>query len=260
MLSINYDKISQRILILVFSFFLSCSQCSNHREQPVIVAFVNGEPVTIEEFQDRMVSHRAEVVQYYRQTAGATYNADFWYTEFNGESPVNRLLQITMQELAKIKIEQQLAREYGIVRNTNYRTFKKSWANENKRRIKAFDRGQIFYGPVQYSKDVYYRYIHSNLVIRLLDALQKDHFKPSKIEFCRWLEKQKHLTADKQQLLLFQIQSDPKKVIYQLPDSIPPALQDRFYEYLYDEFIREEMSKADVRVIHHLHKLNFTIY
>jgi len=76
----------------------------------------------------------------------------------------------------QIKIQQIEAKKYGVVSDISYLGFLKALEVENLRRLEAKRNNKVIYGPVQYSEDVYYNYLFSNMVVRLKSVLSEEVF------------------------------------------------------------------------------------
>jgi len=84
--------------------------------------------------------------------------------------------QQDLDYMIRIKIEQLLFREKNVVEDISYKTFIKSFIEENERRKKALDKGEIIYGPKEFQEDDYYSYLHSKRVSLLKEILAADEF------------------------------------------------------------------------------------
>lgn len=76
-----------------------------------------------------------------------------------------------MDQLVKAKVQQIEAKKYGILDDTSYDAFLSKLKQENERRSAALAKGQIIYGPTQYTEQMYYGYVLSNIAIQLKKAL-----------------------------------------------------------------------------------------
>jgi hypothetical protein len=130
------------------------------------VAKVNGEPISARLFQRRLVRSRSLAYRHFRQQYGAEESADFWTTSHEGMTPLGWLKQVTLDECVRIKVEQIVAREQGVVSDISYSAFLKALGRENERRQTALEAGEPIYGPKQYREDEYFTYVFTNMVIR----------------------------------------------------------------------------------------------
>jgi len=158
----------------VIAMVLSFATVASSNEHPdTWVVMVNGEPISVRLFQRRMVRNRASAYQYFRQKYGAEDSADFWTTPYDGEAPLEWIKQKTLDECVRIKIEQVLARDHGVIADAGYGAFLSSLERENERRRKALAAGEPIYGPQQYAEDTYFTYSFTNMVLELKKRLSK---------------------------------------------------------------------------------------
>lgn len=69
-----------------------------------------------------------------------------------------------IDRLLKIKVAQQLAVKYGILKDISFSAFLKEFDVENKRRAEALENKEVIYGPKQYTQLTYYDYRHANMM------------------------------------------------------------------------------------------------
>ncbi len=132
---------------------------------PAWVAKVNGEPISAQLFQRRLIRNRSRAYRHFRQQYGAEESADFWTTSHEGTTPLGWLKQVTLEECVRIKVEQIVAREQGVVSDITYSAFLEALEQENERRQRALGTGEPIYGPKQYREDEYFTYVFTNMVI-----------------------------------------------------------------------------------------------
>jgi hypothetical protein len=130
--------------------------------------------VSESEFQAFLQSNKALTTSYFKRTYNADYDKDFWTASFNGENPLEYAKQKAMDELVKVKIEQIIMKENGIVSDISYETFLKSYDRENKDRARKVANNQPIYGPKKYGKAEYYSYHQSMNVQKLIDKWTKE--------------------------------------------------------------------------------------
>lgn len=137
------------------------------------IATVNGEPIAVNEFRLFMEKNRANVYSYFKQKYGVDDSSHFWTTEINAEIPMNVLKQWAMDEATKIKVQQILGKQHGIIQDISYAAFLKEFKQENKRRQEAVEAKKVIYGPHQYDEQGYYNYILSGIETQLKETLSK---------------------------------------------------------------------------------------
>jgi parvulin-like peptidyl-prolyl isomerase len=135
------------------------------------VARVNGEPIAVGQFRQAGLSNRANVLDYFTSKYGVDGSGDFWNTKFEEEVPMSYLKDRTLKGLIRGKIIQILAKEQELINDISYSNFLKELKEENNRRKGAADRGEVIYGPVQYSEHDYEVYVLNNLELKLEEAL-----------------------------------------------------------------------------------------
>lgn len=164
---------------MIIIFFLNATRVIHAQNLPqdtAIVAYVNGEPVIVREFIQQAQNERSQVIRLFRIKYDCEYDNDFWNRSFDGTTPSDLLKEKTMDTMVQIKVQQILAKNYGINSNISYTEFLKALEQENLRRINAKRNGEVIYGPVQYSEAVYYNYLFSNMVIQLKYLLSEQVF------------------------------------------------------------------------------------
>ncbi len=159
------------VLIAVTALAASYMDSTNQND---IVATVNGEPVTFAELSLFAADQRAKVTSYFQRKYGVEDSSTFWTTPHGGESPIEMVKRLALEQLTKVKIEQALMRDHGIITDTSYQTFLKQLEEENKRREEYVRKNRVIYGPIAYSPKQYYEYLHSNRVVKLMEKLSGD--------------------------------------------------------------------------------------
>lgn len=170
----KYCRIKVSVLIFVFTTVSAIAQ--NSIPDTTVIALVNSEPVSYREFMQQANRERSQVIRYFRITYGRKYTSDFWTQISEGKSPADILKKRSMDTLVKIKVQQILAKKWGIMSDISYNGFLIKLETENKIRLEAKNRNQVIYGPVQYTEDVYYSYLFTNMVNQLKAQLERDFF------------------------------------------------------------------------------------
>ncbi|MCX7708971.1 MAG: right-handed parallel beta-helix repeat-containing protein [Clostridia bacterium] len=142
--------------------------------EDTVVARVSGYPVYARELRQRMEGRRADVYGYILNKYGAQDSENFWRTSFDGEIPGEIVKKAAMEESIRIKVQQILARENGILKDDSYLAFLNELEKENERRKDAIKGKQIIYGPEEYGEAEFFSYAFSNMVIRLKEKLNKN--------------------------------------------------------------------------------------
>lgn len=172
------------IIISIISVFLivtlvfDITQNSNTQ-----VLSINGETISKEEFNMFLIDNKATTISYFYNK----YNIDsseknFWNKEVDGQTPLQMLIDETIDDIVRNKVQQQEAIKYGIINAISYEELVKACEDENKSREKAKQEGEIIYGPIQYDIKQYYSYYFSTIPIELMTKLSKEVLVPTKEE------------------------------------------------------------------------------
>lgn len=161
-------------VLLILGAILLYSLSKSKVSGDMIIATVNGHDITYEEFMQYASKHRANVRSYFMEQYQATDSKDFWEKNFNGEIPIEKLRQATLEELIRVKVEQSEMMTLGIIKDGDFATLLKELEKENEQRLKAIEAGKIIYGPRQYTLRVYIDYVHGERVASLMGKLSKD--------------------------------------------------------------------------------------
>ncbi|MGG1554581.1 peptidyl-prolyl cis-trans isomerase [Paenibacillus ferrarius] len=137
-----------------------------------VVVLINGEPVTVAEFNLLLKDNLAFTYAYFKNKYGIDDKKDFWESTYSGENPLTVVKERTLENLKKIKVQQRLAKEKGVIDEISYTSFLTKWKEENRRRQAAVKSNKVIYGPVQYAEKDYYHYVLSNMITKLKATLQ----------------------------------------------------------------------------------------
>jgi len=146
------------------------------------VARVDGEPISVRLFERRVAANRARAYAHFRQTYGAEDSAGFWTSSYGGETPLAWTKKRALAECVRIKLEQVLAREKGVIEDIGYAAFLENLERENDRRRRALAAGEPIYGPTEYGEDTYFSYLFSNTVIELKRRLGRKELEATEEE------------------------------------------------------------------------------
>lgn len=138
------------------------------------IAYVDDTPITYQEFHYFINKNRASVIRHFGTTHGLKYQKGFWQEQANGTSPAQELKNKALDEAVKMKVQQILAQEQGLMSDISYTTFLDNWTKENQRRTLAVKNKKVIYGPMQYTEKGYFDYVWSNLLIALKKELAKE--------------------------------------------------------------------------------------
>lgn len=156
--------------------FMSCL-FTNDREEIETVATINGEPIQASEFLLILnYNYVAKTYNYFSNTYGVKDYKGFWSNVYDGEKPIEYATKMVLQELTRIKSEQILMKDYGVITDATYEIFLNELQKENDRRKIAVEKKEVIYGPVEYSDYQYYSHVYSTNVNELKRILGKERF------------------------------------------------------------------------------------
>ncbi|OKP98001.1 peptidyl-prolyl cis-trans isomerase [Paenibacillus sp. P46E] len=164
------------LILIGFVKLLPSNSESAEAAQPgsgTIILYVNGEPVTRQEFQLYMDKEKGAVTNEFSLQHNAADQVDYWTTEFGGERPIDRLKSLAADEAAKGKLLQTLAQAKGLVEDSGFGQLMKDWADGNKQREQDISDNKAVFGLGQYDLSQYYFYTLSNLKLELEELMGK---------------------------------------------------------------------------------------
>lgn len=155
------------------------------------IATVDGEPIQLEEFQRAVQANKARVIDFFHEKYGADQSASFWTASYEGEIPFELLKKMALEDSVDLKIQQMTAKEQGVLTDIRYDVFLQHFKDENKRREQAIAKGEVVFGPAQYTEDAYFEYVMVNAVLSVKKHLMEEDWKPDEPELKRFYEKNK---------------------------------------------------------------------
>ncbi|MGG3309441.1 hypothetical protein AB4124_09000 [Paenibacillus sp. 2KB_20] len=171
--------IARTLILLLFSLVVATAiiavvlNMEMRASADEVVLTIDDEPVTVQEFQFFLRQNKAWTTSYFKQKHNADYSEDFWTSAYKGETPLDYARQKTVQDVTRIKTEQSLMKQHGIIQDVSYASFLRDLAAENETRQQKIRQGQPIYGPQQYGADSFYSYTQSMNYQRLIDTLVK---------------------------------------------------------------------------------------
>ncbi len=173
-------------VILLTAILLIINKVTAVKDDDAVLT-VSGEPVSKAEYLFIMSGLKSDVYSYFVNKYGAEENHDFWTESFSGEVPSAILRKKAFDTLKKIKTEQSLMKKYEIADDISFRGFLKDLKAENERRKNAASLDQPIYGPLQFEERVYYEYLHSERVQKLIRVLAGTYLMVSNDEINAYL-------------------------------------------------------------------------
>lgn len=144
-----------------------------------IILYVNGEPVTRQEFQLYMDKEKGAVTNDFNVQYNAEDKEGYWTAEFGGERPIDRLKSRAAEEAAKGKLLQVLALEKGLDYPAAFGQLMKAWEQNNRQREQDISNNKAVYGLGQYDQSQFYFYTLGNLKLKLEELLGTAELKPT---------------------------------------------------------------------------------
>jgi len=138
------------------------------------VMTINGEPVSASEYLLIMERQKASVYLFFKEHQNLDDRPGFWSEEMGPDGPLAKLRNATLEELIRVKVNQGLAKQKGLIQDVTYAAFRADFTSENARRVKALSAGDVVYGPRQYREATYYYKRFGDLVYQLTHAIGKE--------------------------------------------------------------------------------------
>lgn len=152
-------------------------------DQEPVVAFLQNEPITLQEYSGYAYDFIAQAGMKFATAYNADVNdADFWNTEFEGETP---LLWVKKQAEERMRAEkgmQILAKQLGLKESVNWTDQQKEFAAENEARRQKAEKGEVIYGPLQFTRAQFGSYWQSGVEQMVEDHVKKNLVNPTKAE------------------------------------------------------------------------------
>ncbi|MBN1410161.1 MAG: hypothetical protein JW969_04900 [Spirochaetales bacterium] len=217
------------IIFLLFVLVLFLAGCP---VSPVIVGWINGEPVTAAELKFWMQLNRSWVYRYFREKHDLEYDADFWTKSVGNESPLVKLREKALSDIVMVKLEQMEARKYGLINDIGYDAFLRELRAENGRRRKAKEAGEPFFGPEQYTESAYWDYRHSNMVLELRKKILENEANFSRENLMKFYDSEK-----------------AREPLFKQPFSeVEKAVQSLLGDAFYRDYFMKKRQTANVRI------------
>lgn len=155
----------------------------------IMIATVNGDPISIGEFNRQLGLLRASVIDEFKQTYDADYGKDFWNTRHDGATPSDVLKRRSLERAVALKIELKLAQSHGLLQGTSEADLLAEMERENQRRSEAARAGQPLYGPLQLNESAFLDFYLSKIRIALQAKLSEEVMPVSDEELLRHYER-----------------------------------------------------------------------
>lgn len=136
-----------------------------------VILYVNGEPVVRDEYMLFISGNRSAVTTYFKTHYNAEDQENYWATSFGGQKPIDLLKQRATSDCVKAKVELELAKSNGLIRDTSYRYMEKEYEVKNLAIRQALNTKNTVYGLTQYNMSQYYQTTIENLINQLKEKL-----------------------------------------------------------------------------------------
>ena len=175
---------TRKILLLSLAFVLLLCSCSNEKGTDVGYATVNGEVITVSEFEYFKSRLRSEVINYFIAEYSAKYDDAFWQTEFGGRTPEEELADRALKECVYAKIQLVLCREYGVHDDISFDALLEKAQKFNEEN--ASSGGMV--GVKSIDPESFYTYYIETGVTELKNILGEGELKPSENEINEFMK------------------------------------------------------------------------
>ncbi|MCF8380389.1 MAG: hypothetical protein K9H49_12470 [Bacteroidales bacterium] len=198
---IIHQRIRLSILVLLAILF---SLLSVNAQEAILN--INGENISTEEFAFFMKSQRSLCYSYFYTTYNVNQSPEFWTSSYSGERPIDYIREKTLETLTEVKVHLMLAKELGMINDISFRAFLYRFDEENKRRKEITEKGGLIYGPKEFSREGYFSYWYSNLMIDLRKKwIRELEITNDSIKVYYNRMKERYRTSDEVSLILFSI-------------------------------------------------------
>ena len=119
---------------------------------------IGEEKVGSKEYQLCMDLVKYDVKMEIQKRYDALYGEDFWEQSYEGQYGYEILADHTVEKIKYIHAVYDLAEEYGDVSDGSFAAIEKRWKQENAKRQKKVEDGEVIYGLKEYTFDLYMQY------------------------------------------------------------------------------------------------------
>lgn len=196
----------------------------------VIVLIIITVIVVIRENSSTEEEHTQKVVTVIQEEEFQFY-CDIVQKEYKGTDE-KELYERVKKYAEEVYAQFALGAEYNLYKPYSYESLKMDVEAENQQRKTKNDAGEVVYGVLEYSTDGYLRYTLSNLKLKIVDYLVKNHDSDVEKEAKEYFDKRpdKFQTIEKIEYRL----ENEKKTIAGTELSILEKTNSQLFEYLYN--------------------------
>lgn len=156
----------------IFLVFIGLFACNTSQSEPA--AWVKGQPITHSELDYWMLLEKAGVYNYFFRKHGIEDSDNFWFQELDGEIPMEKLRAVALEKAKRVKIQQVLALEKGIIETANFDEILDRLPEVNTERRKRVENGEPVYGPLQFTERTYFLHEFDEMVLELKRELARE--------------------------------------------------------------------------------------
>lgn len=241
------------VTLLLALASLTCSDRKSNRLNPeATVLLINGNNVQLAEFLLVANQKKSDIMNFFRKNISrypAIDDKEFWNSTFDGIKLIEKLIAETEKQLIRIKVEQELAEQYRIIKKFNYSDLKYNLKQENKRRIKAVDNKQVIYGPVQYSEEFYYGYLHNNMILALKEILGKEVFNFTDKMYQNFYEQNKETLFKKFKAKASLLSENEEFLGYKKLDKVKQQIRQLLIDQEYEKLIAKKILTTEIKIV-----------
>lgn len=179
------------VLSVIIIMVIMGSVLPESNRQNNSMATVDGTPIHVNEFRKAIQANKAQITDYFYEKYKAQPSASFWTTSYGGEIPLELLKKKALEDCVRIKVQQMIAKEQGVLTDISYEGFLKSLKVENDRRQKAIQEQKVIFGPVRYTENAYFEYVMSNAILSVTRNLAKNGWSPDEQQSKQFYEANK---------------------------------------------------------------------
>ena len=162
-------------IIVALAFVITLSLHAFVYGGHVVVMYVDGHPVTRDEFVFHMRQERPNVSNYFFMHHNTDLNRESWTQEYGGARPDDMLRQRAAHSVTETKTIQILALENGISDDISYQAMQRERLQLNRERRTAFEAGEVLYGVVEFVPMTHYLQVMSNFRGRVHEVLASEY-------------------------------------------------------------------------------------
>ncbi|WP_413378190.1 hypothetical protein [Alkalihalobacillus sp. 1P02AB] len=138
------------IVLIVLTSFLILTKGESTNQ--IYLMSIDGIHIPEEEFRMFVQDEKAATASYFYEKYGVGDSEYFWGTEYGGEKPISVAKKNALEKLLKVKVEQELAVQYGVLTNSHFQTITEAIQSENSmygvEELNVFQEYMVFHSKV----------------------------------------------------------------------------------------------------------------